>query len=196
MKHRSTRLSAAVIMIAVAVSITAAQTDRERERAENERDLDLRSWNLRMLQLQHEKEKHGRPLPQQALRQLQEDFTQLQVTNRNMLRAVLIDKTIDPRGISQSVSEIKKRAERLNINLALPESSDAAEPITVTKNDLRASVIALGRRIFNFIDNPFFKEAAVLDPQQTATARRDLQAIIQLSAEIKRTADVLKKAER
>lgn len=171
----------------------AGQSVRDIERAENERDLELRSWNLKILQLQHDKERHGRPRVQQALAQLQEDFSHLQVTNRNLLRTALGKNMLDPRFVSKSVSEIKKRAERLNLNLALPEPERRAQvseaAVASTPVQLRASVLKLGRLIFSFVDNPFFREASVVDTELTTKARRDLEDIIELSKQIKKSSD-------
>ena len=186
---------AIIVFTITAVAGIAAQSVRDIERAENERDLALRSWNLRILQIQHDKAKNRKPLPQQALAQLQEDFVHLQITNKSMLRAVLINHTFDLKFIGKSVSEIKKRAERLNTNLALPategivESSDAE----INAEQMKPSVERLGRLIFSFIDNPFFKEASVVDTELTAKARRDLEEIIQLSGRIKKSSDRLRK---
>ena len=44
----------------------------------------------------------------------------------------------------------------------------------------------MGRLIFSFVDNPFFKEASVVDTELTTKARRDLEDIIELSAQIKK----------
>jgi len=177
------------------VAGVAAQSARDIERAENERDLNLRSWNLRILQLQHENQKDPKPVRRQALAQLQNDFAHLQIANRTMLRAVLINNTVDPKFIGKSVSEIKKRAERLNTNLALPNTEGINEisDAEINGEQLKPSVVRLGRLIFSFIDNPFFKEASVIDTHQTAKARRDLEEIIQLSERIKKSSDRLKK---
>src|SRR5437867_4314266 len=115
-------LIAAVVLFTLALApAVMAQSARDVERAENERDLDLRSWNLKVLQLQHERESKGRPPARQAVAQLQDDFARLQIANRNLLRAALSNNTLDLKFLSQSVAEIRKRAERLNLNLALPE---------------------------------------------------------------------------
>jgi hypothetical protein len=171
----------------------AGQSVRDVERAENDRDLELRSWNLKVLQLQHDKERNGRPRVQQALAQLQEDFSRLQVANRNLLRTALSKNMLDPRFVSKSVLEIKKRAERLNLNLALPEPERQAQvseaDAASTPGQLRASVLKLGRLIFSFVDNPFFREESVVDTQLTTKARRDLEDIIELSKQIKKSSD-------
>ncbi len=194
------RITATMIFVLAVVSTVTAQSARDVEREENERDLALRSWNLKILQLQHEKESRGRPKPQQALAQLQEDFSHLQIANRDLLRAALSNNALDPRFVSKSVAEIRKRAERLNLNLALPESekNGQASPtiIEVSAQQLKPSVLKLGRLIFSFIDNPFFKEASVVDTQMTTKARRDLEDIIELSRQIKKNSEQLGKQRR
>lgn len=183
-----------VFALAVFPTVTAQAVNKDKERAENERDLDLRSWNLRILSLQYNKNKHkSRPNPQQALEQLQQDFSRLQVVNNSLLRTALSNPALDPKFVSKSVSEIKKRAERLDKNLALPEPEkppDRAELQALTDSpQLKPSVLKLGRLIFSFVDNPFFKEASVVDTQLTTKARRDLEDIIELSGQIKRSSE-------
>jgi hypothetical protein len=191
----------AVILFALAISpaVSAQAVNKDKERAENERDLELRSWNLRILSLQYNKNKHrARPQPEQQLAQLQKDFSRLQVLNKSLLTAALGNTPLDPGFVSKSVAEIKKRAERLDKNLALPEPEGAAEQTETlaTFPQLKPSVLKLGRLIFSFIDNPFFKEASVVDTQLTTKARRDLEDIIELSGQIKKTSEQIEKQER
>ena len=187
------QLTAAGLFVLGLCAGVAGQSVRDVERAENDRDLELRSWNLKILQLQHDKERNGRPRVQQALAQLQEDFSRLQVANRDLLRTALSKNVLDPRFVSKSVLEIKKRAERLNLNLALPEperhTQVSAAGAASAPEQLRASVLKLGRLIFSFVDNPFFREESVVDTQLTTKARRDLEDIIELSKQIKKSSD-------
>ena len=189
---------AVVFALAVFPAVSAQPVNKDKERAENERDLDLRSWNLRILSLQYNKNKHRiQPNPEQALAQLQKDFSQLQVLNKQLLTVALSDSLLDPRFVSKSVSEIQKRAERLNKNLALPEPEKTPEPTAAqtlaSTPQLKPSVLKLGRLIFSFVDNPFFKEASVVDTQLTTRARRDLEDIIELSGQIKKSSEQLGK---
>ena len=103
------KIFAAIALVITAAAISAAQSARDIERAENERDLELRSWNLKAIQLQHEKEKNGKPRPQQALAQLQNDFAKLQVVNRALLRAALIENRLEPDFVSKSRSILSPR---------------------------------------------------------------------------------------
>ena len=186
--------AAVVFALAVFPAVSAQPVNKDKERAENERDLELRSWNLTILSLQYNRNKHrSRPNPEQALAQLQKDFSQLQVLNKHLLTVALSDTALDPRFVSKSVSEIQKRAERLNENLALHEPEKTPEPTAAanlaSSPQLKPSVLKLGRLIFSFVDNPFFKEASVVDTQLTTRARRDLEDIIELSRQIKKSTD-------
>jgi len=191
------RILAAIVFALALVPAVMAQSARDVERAENERDLDLRSWNLKILQLQHERESKGRPPVKQALAQLQDDFSHLQIVNKNLLRAALNNNTLDLKFVSKSVAEIRKRAERLNLNLALPEAGKRnGQPgieTLASPQQLKPAVLRLGRLIFSFVDNPFFKEASVVDTQLTTKARRDLEDIIELSGQIKKSSEQLSK---
>jgi hypothetical protein len=162
--------------------------DPERHREENERDLEQRTWNLRLLSEQPRKPSPKRPMPEQAMEQLQKDFTRLQIVNKSLLRAALGNASPDPGFVLKSVVEIRQCAERLNANLALPELEPtdriALEPVA-SPQQLKPSVLRLGRLIFSFVDNPFFKEASVFDTRLTTRAKRDLEDIIELSGQIK-----------
>ena len=190
-------VAVAAFALALVSAVSAQAVNKDKERAENERDLDLRSWNLRILSLQYNRNKHRTPQdPKQALAQLQKDFSQLQVLNRSLLTAALGKTPLEPKFVSQSVGEIRKRAQRLNENLALPEPAPAADqvaPPAAGAPQLRPAVLKLGRLIFSFVDNPFFKEASVIDAQLTIKARRDLEDIIELSGQIKKSSEQLGK---
>jgi hypothetical protein len=193
--------TAATIVFTLAVVLPGyCQTEREREREANDRDLERRSWNLKLLSLSAAKTKNKRPRPEQALEQLQEDFTRLQIVNRSLGRAVIGTSGLDLKFVSKSLSDIKKRAERLNTNLALPEpetpSGLPAEGPVTRQSQLKSSLLRLVELVFSFVDNPFFREASVVDTQQTRKARRDLEDIIELSKRLKQESEKLDKAAR
>jgi hypothetical protein len=164
--------------------------ESDRHRVESERDLEVRIWNLRALSEQPRQTEKKRPNPQQALAEMQKDFTRLQIINKELLRAALGNSTLDQKFVLKSVSEIRERAERLNKNLALPELDSTAGQsrtnLPAGPDHLKRSVMRLGTLIFSFVDNPFFREISVVDTKQTMKARRDLEDIIELSGEIKR----------
>ncbi len=136
--------------------------------------------------------------PQLALAQIKEDYVQLQVVTGDLARAASQGGALDPKFVAKSASEIRKRAERLKHNLALPEPEQAAERPSAEAGDeearLRASVSALGKLIAGFVRNPIFREVGVVDARSAATARRDLEEIIGLSGRLKKESERLSKA--
>lgn len=89
--------------------------------------------------------------------------------------------------VVETAGNIKKHTERLAENLLLPEPKKDEKPELAAENFDRArkSLIALCRHIFNFITNPIFDSAKVLDLEQAAKARRELDIIVHLSGKIK-----------
>src|SRR6185436_7674090 len=101
--------------------------------------------------------------PKLALSELQDDFTHLQLTNKDLVLKVNDGKPVDLRLVSKAATDINKRAERLVANLALPNPNPSGfrpvpDPITDEKQ-LKATVTKLGWLIYYFTKNPIFKEA-------------------------------------
>jgi hypothetical protein len=136
--------------------------------------------------------------PQLAVAQIKEDYVQIQVVNSDLVRAASQGGALDLKLVAKSASEIRKRAERLKHNLALPEPEQAAgRPAAEAGDDearLRASVSTLGKLIAGFVRNPIFREVGVFDARSAATARRDLEEIIGLSGRLKKESERLSKA--
>ncbi len=179
---------------------TQNSRDSERHRIENERDLENRIFNLRMLSEQARQPGPKRPSVKQALAQMQKDFMQIQILNRDLGRAAIGSNTLDLKFVVKSVSEIKQRAERLNANLALPEPQKPEEKPNLGNaarpEQVKLSILRLVKVVFSFVDNPFFKEINVVDTQQTTKARRDLEEIIELSEQLKKDCEKFDKALR
>jgi hypothetical protein len=190
-----------VMAVAIVPAPSAQTTQAERDRADNERDLELRIWNLRLLAEQSLKSRQKkRRNVQQALAQMQEDFTRLQVVNKSLGRAAISSGALDLKFVSKSAAEMKKVSERLNDNLALPESGMGNQPAAsdplASPEQIKSSILRLARLVFRFVDNPFFKEASVVDTDLTTRARRDLEEIIELSERLKKDSERLEKAVR
>jgi hypothetical protein len=136
--------------------------------------------------------------PRLALTQIKEDYVQLQVVNGELARAASQGGVLDLKLVARSASEIRKRAERLKHNLALPEPEDAAGRPAAADGDeearLRAAVSTLGRLIAGFVRNPIFREVGVVDARSAVAARRDLEEIIGLSGKLKKESERLNKA--
>ena len=193
----SNRLVAVCGLLLAAYGVALSQTERERERELNDREIEVRSWNLRLISMNANKETKSKLRPEQALAQVQEDFTRIQILNKKLVFSIADKRPLDFEFVAKSVSEIRKRSSRLNENLALPEAdrSTVGTPSPVTNtNQLKLAVLRLGNLIYSFTHNPFFKEPAVLNPEQTIRARRELLEIVELSAQIKKDSERLEKS--
>src|SRR6266545_2606024 len=179
-----------VVALALPTNVFSQQPDRDRDRESesDEQDITRRSFNLRMLQIMAKQKRPRKYSPQLALAQVQEDFTHIQLVNKKLGLLALGNRDLDLKFVRKATTEINKRAERLKENLALPASAETTESFKYTvenASQLKAPIVALARLILDFTDNPYFKEAAVLETQQANKARRDLENIIALSERIR-----------
>ena len=181
----------------LAVGSTAfGQTERERERESNDRDIELRSWNLKIISLEANKERKSKLRPEQALAQVQKDFTRLQSINKELVFSISDKRDLDFTFVNNCATEIRERSARLNDTLALP-SVDKSEIPTPQSADnstrLKLSVLRLGNLIYNFTNNPVFKEPGVANTDGTLRAKRELMEIIELSGQIRKDSEKLEK---
>jgi hypothetical protein len=158
--------------------------ERVHDRDSNERDLEQRIFNLGKLG----KRSGGnrRRDPNLTPKQLQEDFTCIQVLNNSLVEAMSRGGETDDQLVARSVSEIRMRAERLRDNLALPKPEKSTKQSWSGPVGLKASIAMLDELIIGFAHNPAFREARADDAELSVRARRDLEAIIELSGQIKK----------
>jgi len=88
--------------------------------------------------------------------------------------------------VEKAATEIHKCAARLQVNLMFPK--ETAAPGEKSQNEYQMSTLLSGLSglIERFVNNPVFGEVEVLDVQAAATAKRDLERVIELSEQIKK----------
>jgi len=165
-----------------------------REAAESEE----REMTLELVERYH---RSGEPRePRLALAQIREDFVRLQVVNNEMARAVSGGGQLDFKLVAKSASEIKKRAERLKLNLALPEAAEGekppAAPTPADPEQLRVALSRLDGIVLRFTNALHAKGVRRFDAQSSARLRLDLEAIIGLSGRVKKSSEHLGEAAR
>ena len=144
---------------------------------------------------------HVKRYPPLVLDQIRADFLRIQVIDRRLIKATADSDTLDLAFVSRSVSEIRKRSRRLKENLALPppETPLAGRweiEIEATNERLRISISDLSKLIDEFVSNPMFEESKLVDARLSSKARQDIEAIIELSSQIKRSSEKLKAAAK
>ena len=173
----------------VAVSNTFAQAERGAD------DITVRSMNLRLILERAHRKPSSEERVKQAVTELQEDFTRLQTLNLEFVKAINAP-TLDYKFVAKSASEINKRADRLKNNLDLPEPSvpkSALASNAANLLEMKKAMLRLGKLIYSFSHNPFFKEASVVN-ENAIQARYELDEIIELSKQIKIDSEKLKKS--
>jgi hypothetical protein len=124
-----------------------------------------------------------------TLTEVKEDFWRIQLANDDLNSSLSSQAPIDSRLISKTAAEIRTRAKRLKENLALPrpekESKSQKAPAAA---DLRSSIATLSKLIDSFVSNPMLSQKHVVDASLSLQASRNLENIISLSGEIKKTA--------
>jgi len=189
---RSRSLTRACLILGfglVAVSTIFAQAERGAD------DITVRSMNLRLILERAHRKPSSEERVKQAVAELQEDFTRLQALNLEFVKAINAPK-LDYKFVSKSASEINKRADRLKNNLDLPEPSAPKSPLAssaANQLEMKKAMLRLGKLIYSFSHNPFFKEASVVN-ENAIQARYELDEIIEVSKQIKIDSEKLKKA--
>lgn len=158
----------------------------------------IASWELRMAEVRRPPEQ--RRDASLAYTQIRDDYRQLQIVNNDLAKTVDSSPGLDLKYIEKSVSEIKKRAARLKENLMLPEETQKAteqRPRPDIGEDLkrmRASLVVLDNLVMGFVNNSIFDQTKAVNLQAGIKARRDLEEIIELSEQIKKSSERLKNA--
>jgi hypothetical protein len=173
----------------------SAEVERlERERRDREmREADLAERQFLLRTMEPDRRPAGPPAPRLALAQIREDFVRLQVLNNDLARAVSRGDALDLKFVSKSAAEIRKLATRLRDNLVLPEPAGVEErpesKAATPPAQLGSTLSALDELILKFVDGVASRGVYLLDAQSSAKARHDLDAIIELSARVKKASE-------
>lgn len=138
---------------------------------------------------------------QAILKQISQDFRDLQSVNNSMMAEAWSEATLDYRNLSKMIRELQKKASRLKSNLALPRSSDEAEkPVSKvdisTEKELRVELLTLDRFVMRFVRNPIFRSTNVIELEAATQASRDLEQIIKRCSVVKKASSQLQKSAK
>ena len=138
--------------------------------------------------------------PTIPLKQMAEDFKQIQILRNNVVRHLLSEKPLDYKFIANETEEINKRAGRLAEHLdrdtTPTEKKEESAQTEVADDKVKDALIRMCKHIDSFTENPSFKTPDVYDVKQAERARHDLQDVVKLSDGILKTAERLKKTQK
>jgi len=132
--------------------------------------------------------------------QIKEDFSLIQLLNKEMIRECFDTRLPDYESLSEKAADIKRRAARLSTTIKFADVKDERKSQRnqdeLDREKFKSSLLVLGTLITKFVTNPFFQKPGVIDVQQSARASADLRDIIELSDLIRKNAKRLDKASR
>jgi hypothetical protein len=149
------------------------------------RDMRYREWSMKSV------EKNSARTPEEqklAWSQIRDDFKHIQVIDNELAKHRASSETLNAKLVEKSVAEIHKCATRLQVNLAFPKETAAPGDKSQNEYQINTLLSGLSGLIKRFVNNPVFGEVEVLDVQAAASAKRDLDRIIELSEHIKKKA--------
>ncbi len=189
----------AVLLILVADPVRAQRpmqpadvTNQERKRQQEQNQ---REWQLRNLANQPEAAKDPRRV-QAVMAEVEQDFKRILILHNELARTLSPYKTLHYDLVSQAAGEIRRRAARLQKTLALAKPEDEQNQERhqeFTDAQMRDAVTRLCKQIKSFITNPIIEQPGTVNAQQLTKARHDLQDVIELSGNLRKSADRLKK---
>jgi hypothetical protein len=134
--------------------------------------------------------------------QIKHDFGGLQESHNQIVLFMANKEGLNGNydSVLRAVVEIKKYAARLKTNLALPKPQQGKDGVGTNYEDndeqLANPLMTLRKHIYNFVTNPLFATAGVLDLEQGSKAARDLDRIIELSGNISKSMDKRKQSAK
>lgn len=135
--------------------------------------------------------------PNAVMAEVNEDFAALRALGDELKKASEAQDPVDHAAASRTSSEVKRRATRLEANLAgLPKDDKGKRAKYSAPADdaqVRASLKTLGEVLTAFLTNPVFSDVGTLDPQLAVKARRDLEAVLALSEAVRKGTEKLAK---
>lgn len=135
-----------------------------------------------------------------VLKQISEDFRDMQGLNNKMMAEAWAREELDYRYISDMVSQIRSKATRLKSNLSLPQSEASEKQLTKTEisnsKEFRAGLLHLDRLIMSFVTNPLFQKSNVVEVDLANRASYDLGCVIEQTSRLKKTATKLNKSPK
>ncbi len=164
------------------------------------RERQRREAQLRSAEILHPADKKDGRTAEIPLKQMADDFKQIQILRNNVVRHLLAEKPLDYKFIAGETEEIHKRAgrlaERLETATEKGEKKEEAGHAEIPDDQIKNALIKMCKRIDSFTENPSFKNPDVLDLKEAERARNDLREVVRLSSNISKAADRLNKSQK
>ncbi len=132
-----------------------------------------------------------------VVERLNEDFKRIQVVRLGLVRDIKQGSAFEYGRLEKDAAEIKKLAGRLRTFFDGPEMEEIGRvpaKVEFDKQQIPEAVHKLCLEISRFLENRMFKSQAAYNARDAAEAARTLETVMELSANIKRSAEKLKRS--
>jgi hypothetical protein len=155
---------------------------------------------LRSAELEAKEERENQKRVDEAIANMKQDFTRIQVLRNDIARDLIAHKPLDYSLINQQTTEIRRRALRLNdyMMARAPETKEPEGTTDLKNEEMLGALVKLCKLIDSFTENPALKNALTIDAKEVEKAKEnkakadlDLLAIIKLSESLQKTTDSL-----
>ncbi len=198
-------LVAAACLLIVFADVVLAMQGRpgppgNKDMKAEQRQMEVRETMLRNVDTGAVIDKRDRKQIEAAIEQVKQDFRQIQIVRNELVRNLLANKPLDFKLISDKAGDINKRADRLKTVLMLSadekKEKNRKNQVEFNNGEMKGALVQLCNRIAIFIENPVLKNPGLHDVEQSAKAGAELLGIIELSDNIKRSADLINKTAK
>lgn len=135
-----------------------------------------------------------------GIKQTKEDFKRIQLIRNDMVDSLLARTPLDYRLITDQAHEVNNRAERLRTFLLPPSANESNELHAaageLTHDEMTGALVRLCNLIYSFTTNPTLKKLGTTDVKQSSKAGTELLTIIELSKDIEKSAERLRKSPK
>jgi hypothetical protein len=198
------RLLLAAVAVVAVTSLSPALAQRTPPPGASDKNLKgeldgIRGRSSEIERIRREAEKPGKKAeksPEDKFPQIKEDFERIQIVNGEVLQAAAPPGGPDYGRLSEAAEEVRRRATRLKSNLFPPASEEKPKGEGKEEKDqpgLKSLLSALDAALARFVNSPIFQNTQVVNPQESAKARRDLEEVIKLSTQIVKESGKMKK---
>jgi hypothetical protein len=194
MNKISPKRSSGFLTVAIASTtiILGVFSEAYSQKSAPQRDMSGAERNVRAMEIGANTPKDSKTV----LAEVNEDFNRLRAINDEIKTATSAAGPINYKFISDDAVEMKKRGARLRINLAgLPKAEKdekrQKENVPQDETQMRSLLSSVNVLMAGFLTNPVFSDMGTLDNQLALKARRDLDALIELSDVIRKGAEKL-----
>jgi hypothetical protein len=181
----------------VALSVLAGCGNAYSQKTAPQRDMSNAERNVRSMEIGTETPKDSKTI----LAEVNEDFERLRIINTEINQASSSSEPLNYKSLMDNSVEIKKRGNRLKLNLAgLPkaekEEKRQKETVPSDETQMKSLLSTVNTVMKGFLANPVFSDMGTLDNQLAFKARRDLDYLVELSDVVKKGAEKLIKTVR